>query len=236
MNGTLHLINAVGMKVEFEIADEGDAFEKMRAFGARGWTSGDVPAGGFVLPRLLAERFDWRLIGATSVTFDGAQGVMHRGLFYKRRDLPEKKFKGHTMPACVKYSRGAKPTDENAEGGDDEINYVTLVIFKGKAPIDERLAVPSREAPAVQKSPVRGEELANRIADGTEDELPPTEDVKRAIYTAAQKVGIPHRELQAIAFSVTQRHDYREAPSLGQQRRIFDAVAHWTWPKAGATA
>lgn len=227
MTGTLHLVNAVGMKVEFEIASEDEAYTMMREFGAKGWTSGEVPAGGYLLPYALADRFDWSLIGAKALTIDGDAGVMHRGLFYKRRDLAEKRYKEHTMPACIKYSRGAKPTDANAEGGDDDVNYVTLISFKGKAPIDERLAVPR------QRPQPRGEELANRIADGSAsvDDAPATEELRRAIYQAAKDVGIPHADLQAIVFRVTLQHDYREAKTAGQQRTIFDWVSHW---KAGA--
>ncbi|ULH18149.1 single-stranded DNA-binding protein (plasmid) [Deinococcus sp. KNUC1210] len=58
---------------------------------------------------------------------------MYRGQSYQRRDLEEVDTKKMQLPACVKNSRGARPTDpphlkEEEDGG---VQYVTLISFRG---------------------------------------------------------------------------------------------------------
>jgi hypothetical protein len=135
--GQLEVTNALGMRLLLPVASVEDAFKRMRYMGARGWSTGPVPAGGFVLPYAMAETFDWSLIGARAFehTVDGEtmRCVEHRGMIYTRRDYAAVT-KGKKMPAKVKYSRGAKPTDEPhlREGGTGEsAGYVTLIQFVG---------------------------------------------------------------------------------------------------------
>lgn len=149
--GHLELTNAVGMKLHVAVNGVEDAYDLMRQMGAHGWTSGDVPAGGYVLPYAMADAFDFSLIGARQFEIkDGAdvtQCVEHRGLVYTRREFEAKTGK-IKMPAKIKYSRGAKPTDEphlkeGAEG--EKSGYITLITFVGGA-----RSIPEFERPRAQ--------------------------------------------------------------------------------------
>jgi hypothetical protein len=132
--GTLELVNQVGMKISVDISSLEDAYAKMRKLGSYGWHSGEIPAGGIVLPYTMADKFDFSIIGAQESVVDGEKVVFHRGLMYTRRTLDAQTEGKKKMPAVIKYSRGAKPTDQphlcEGAGGDNK-GYVTLVLFKG---------------------------------------------------------------------------------------------------------
>lgn len=134
MTTQLHLTGPLGEAVSLTVTDATDLHAKQRAWGKKGWTpgTGDVPAGGFTLPYCMADTFDWAMIGATAFEIEGQQVVKHRGHIYKRRDF-EAQNSGKKMPASVKYSRGAKPTDpiHLKEGDEGGVQYVTLIVFRG---------------------------------------------------------------------------------------------------------
>lgn len=140
-SGQLHLVNQIGLRISIDISNIGDAYEKARLFGRGGWTSiEEIPPGGLHLPYCMADKFDWSLLGAEPGTCKAVRGgvlkdcpgVWFRGMFYYRRDLPANEAKG--MPEAIKFSRGAKGTDDEqaAEGDEKSVQFVTLIIFKGK--------------------------------------------------------------------------------------------------------
>ena len=133
--GTLELTNHVGMRMAINVASPQDAYTQMRKYGAAGWTSGDIPPGGYTLPYDMADKFDFSLIGANEGEIEGEKGLWHKNQFYKRREM-EEETKGQKKAALIKYSRGGRPTDpphlkEGATG--DKPGYVTLISFRGKA-------------------------------------------------------------------------------------------------------
>lgn len=129
--------------VSFERAEQ--VLDVQRQYGKLGWVSGDLPSGGFQFPFENEHDFDWALIGARPFTNDeGEACVWCRGAVWKRRELEAVQTKKITLPAAVKYSRGAKPTDPPhiREKADGDIEYVTLAMFRG-GKRQERYAVPS---------------------------------------------------------------------------------------------
>lgn len=146
---TLHLTDPLGIQFTVTVPED-KMYDAMRHYGAKGCTSGEVPPGGYRLPLANEEDFDWRLIGARKYVIkeddEDIPVVYYRGNSYKRRVLePNKRIKDR----AIKYSRGARPTDpEHLKEGDD-IQYVTLITFRGeRARKDERWATPqaTREA------------------------------------------------------------------------------------------
>lgn len=132
MKMTLHVTDALGRKLSVETTlSELDT--TMRALSTIGATSGDLLGSGLTLPYENEGDFDWALIGARPWTNpEGEVGVFWQGSFYKRREFAAKTT-GVKMPAAIKYSRGARPTDrpDITEGDGDSVRYVTLVLFKG---------------------------------------------------------------------------------------------------------
>lgn len=134
-------------KVEDAILDT------MRRFGRRGWRAAQTPPGGYHFSLSAHDQFDWSLIGASPgrKRFDGEDvdrdGVWVGGDFYSRRDYAETQpTRGKAgMPAAIRYSRGARPTDppELREKGDGDFEYVTLVNFRGGGAPRKKLALPS---------------------------------------------------------------------------------------------
>jgi hypothetical protein len=113
-----------------------DALLVRRTVGARGWTSGDVPTGGYVFPYAMADSFDFALIGAREFTqTDKETGevtkkLQHRGQYYTRRDEPAINKGAKKLPARVWYSRGAKAAD-GVDKDSDGFAYVCLISFVG---------------------------------------------------------------------------------------------------------
>jgi hypothetical protein len=149
--GSIELTNAIGMKISVNLKSMDDAYAIMRKAGRSGWTSGDIPNGGLKLPLEFEATFDWSLIGAHTFTNDKQEIiVVHKGEYYTRRPLGALATKKLTLPEAVKYSRGAKPTDPPhlKEKGDGDIEYVTLAMFRGKAPFNAMLQKPQKSEAA----------------------------------------------------------------------------------------
>lgn len=124
----------LGAKVTVSIKGPEELLAALRKYGRHGWYSGEVPAGGYQFPLENEHDFSWALIGARKfTTSEGEEAVYCRGHVYKRRELEAVNSKKLTLPAAVKYSRGAKPTDPPhlRERTDGEIEYVSLAIFRG---------------------------------------------------------------------------------------------------------
>lgn len=143
----VHLTGPLGTSISVDIQDERDLLATLRRWGKSGWSSGEIPAGGLVLPLAMADSFDWTLIGARPYTnAEGEAAVMYRGQSYKRRELDEVDTKKLKLPKIVKYSRGARPTDpphlkEGEEGG---VQYVTLITFRGNGRVLEAYLDPAK--------------------------------------------------------------------------------------------
>lgn len=132
-----------------EVEEEREIIATLRKYGRGGWTSGEIPAGGLVLPLAMADTFDWTLIGARAYTnAEGDHSVIYKGQNYKRRELDEVDTKKIKLPKIVKYSRGARPTDPMhlKEGEDSGVQYVTLVSFRGNGRVIDAYADPAKIA------------------------------------------------------------------------------------------
>lgn len=143
---TVHIefITDLGARVTVETTVE-RLLDTQRHYGRLGWTSGDVPSGGYTFPLDNEHDFDWSLIGARPWTNpEGEVMIMHRGHAYRRRELEAVDSRKLKLPKAIKYSRGAKPTDPEhlREKADGEIEYVTLAIFRG-GKRQERFALPA---------------------------------------------------------------------------------------------
>lgn len=143
----LHMKGPLGEELSIELESGKDLYPTLAKWGARGFTSGETPAGGHQLPLENEHDFNWALIGARPFTTkEGEQCVAHRGHVYKRRELEAVDSRKLTLPAAVKYSRGAKFSDPPhlREKADGEIEYVTLAVFRGGRR-NEVFALPPRE-------------------------------------------------------------------------------------------
>lgn len=121
--------------------DESQFLEVLARFGARRFIPESLPPGGLSFPYANHEGFNWALIGAKAGTVERAgqqtEGVWWGGNFYTKREFEEESSrKTGKRPQAVKYSRGAKSTDpvEVREKSDGEIEYVTLISFRGSGP------------------------------------------------------------------------------------------------------
>ncbi|AFZ67015.1 single-stranded DNA-binding protein [Deinococcus peraridilitoris] len=151
MSGQLHLTGPLGEQITVAF-EEGGQFRALAQWGAQGYHSGEIPAGGFQLPLENESDFHWALLGGRKFTSDdGDACVWCRGHVWKRRELAAVDTRKMRLPAAVKYSRGAKPTDPPhlVETGEGDIGYVALAVFRGGRR-DERFALPGR---ASQKAP-----------------------------------------------------------------------------------
>lgn len=169
---TIHVHDALGVASSITVkADR--YYDALRALGARGMWSGDLPPGGLRLPLASEVDFDWRLVGGRIYTDrDGDIALWARGYSWKRRDLPANEKKG--MPAIVKYSRGARPTDDPIVIEGDEgtsFRYVTFATFSGGGIRNEAYALP--------RTPERGARPAARAA-APEDEEDESEGERQA--------------------------------------------------------
>lgn len=147
----IEFITDLGARVTVDVESADKLLDVQRQYGRLGWTTGDIPSGGYQFPFDNEPDFDWNLIGARKWTSpDGEDLIIHRGHAYRRRELEAVDSRKMKLPAAVKYSRGAKNTDPEhvREKADGEFEYVTLAIFRG-GKRQERYAIPgSRPAPA----------------------------------------------------------------------------------------
>ncbi|WP_442780698.1 single-stranded DNA-binding protein [Deinococcus sp. SL84] len=151
----------LGAKVTVDVERPEQVLDIQRHYGRLGWTSGEVPAGGYQFPLDNSDDFDWALIGAREWTSpEGEVMIMHRGHAYRRRELEAVDSRKLKLPKAVKYSRGAKLTDPDhiREKGDGEIEYVTLAMFRG-GKRQERFAKPA-QTQSTQQNPARRDERA----------------------------------------------------------------------------
>ena len=143
---SIEFVTDLGAKVTVSFERAEQLLDVQRQYGKLGWVSGDLPSGGYQFPLENEHDFDWALIGARPFTNDDGEAcVWCRGAVWKRRELEAVQTKKITLPAAVKYSRGAKPTDPAhiREKGDGDIEYVALAMFRGGKRQD-RYAVPSQ--------------------------------------------------------------------------------------------
>lgn len=133
MNITIEFRTDLGAKVLVTVPEH-KLLDAQRYYGRQGWTSGNIPSGGYQFPLENAQDFDWALIGARKwTTPDGEEVIIHRGHTYRRRELEAVDTRKLKLPEAIKYSRGAKPSDPEhiKEKGDGDIFYVSLAIFRG---------------------------------------------------------------------------------------------------------
>jgi hypothetical protein len=167
----IEFVTDLGAHVTVDVESADKLLDVQRQYGRLGWTSGNVPGGGYQFPLDNEPDFDWSLIGARKWTNpEGEEMVIHKGLAYRRRELEAVDSRKMKLPAAVKYSRGARGTDPEhvREKADGEFEYVTLAIFRGGKRQD-RYAVPGgRTAPAPQQAarpaPSRPQPVAARPA------------------------------------------------------------------------
>jgi len=142
----LHLTSLLGTAISVAVESASDILPTLRQYGRLGYTSGEVPSGGFSLPLANANDFDFALIGAHPYTNkEGEACVMFKGQSYKRRELEAVENKKMSLPKIVKYSRGARPTDipHVKEGEAGGVQYVTLLTFRGAGKKLTAYAVPT---------------------------------------------------------------------------------------------
>lgn len=178
----VEFVTDLGAKVTVDVAGPEQLLDVQRHYGRLGWTSGEVPAGGYLFPLDNKADFDWSLIGARPWTNpEGEVMILHRGHAYRRRELEAVDSRKLKLPKAVKYSRGAKPTDPEhlREKADGEIEYVTLAIFRG-GKRQERFAVPAAHAarPA-SREPAAGEQTRQAAREQTTREQAPRESSGR---------------------------------------------------------
>jgi len=154
----IEFITDLGARVTVDVESADKLLDVQRHYGRLGWTSGEVPNGGYQFPHDNEADFDWTLIGARKWTNpEGEDMVIHKGHAYRRRELEAVDSRKMKLPAAVKYSRGAKNTDPDhvREKADGEFEYVTLVIFRG-GKRQERFAIPGgNRAPVQAGAPAR---------------------------------------------------------------------------------
>ncbi len=144
----IEFLTDLGARVTVDVESADKLLDVQRQYGRLGWTSGEIPAGGYQFPHDNEADFDWSLIGARKWTNpEGEEMVIHKGFAYRRRELEAVDSRKMKLPAAVKYSRGAKSTDPEhvREKADGEFEYVTLAIFRG-GKRQERYAVPGSGA------------------------------------------------------------------------------------------
>ena len=152
----IEFLTDLGARVLVSVENEGKLLDVQRHYGRLGWTSGEIPAGGYQFPLENEADFDWSLIGARKwKSPEGEELVIHRGHAYRRRELEAVDSRKLKLPAAIKYSRGAKVSDPPhvREKADGDIEYVSLAIFRG-GKRQERYAVPgNRPAPGPAARP-----------------------------------------------------------------------------------
>lgn len=155
----IEFLTDLGAKVTVDVDSHEKLLDVQRQYGRLGWTSGEVPTGGYQFPLDNEQDFDWALIGARKWTNpEGEEMIMHRGHAYRRRELEAVDSRKMKLPAAIKYSRGAKSTDPDhvREKSDGEFEYVTLAIFRGGKRV-ERFAIPG----GAQRGPANAQTQAS---------------------------------------------------------------------------
>lgn len=165
----IEFVTDLGAKVLVPVEHENKLLDVQRHYGRLGWTSGEIPAGGYMFPLESEHDFDWSLIGARKwKSPDGEELIIHRGHAYRRRELEAVDSRKMKLPAAIKYSRGAKVSDPPhvRERADGDIEYVSLAIFRG-GKRQERYAIPQaaqgqRPAPNPAQAATPAPQPANR--------------------------------------------------------------------------
>ena len=142
----VHMTGPLGEQITVTVMPK-ELYPTLTRWGAKGFYSGEIPAGGFQLPLENEHDFNWALIGGRTFTDkEGGLCVACRGHVYRRREFDAVESRKMTLPAAVKYSRGAKATDPAhlREKGDGEIEYVSLITFRG-GKRNDAFALPPRD-------------------------------------------------------------------------------------------
>lgn len=130
----IHFRTLLGAEVVIDVARFEDLDATFRRYGRLGWTSGEIPPGGYAFPYDNFQDFDWSLIGARRWTSpEGEDLIIHAGKTYKIRTLDAVDTRKMKLPQAVKISRGARSTDPPGivETADGDFRYVTLAVFRG---------------------------------------------------------------------------------------------------------
>lgn len=177
----IEFMTDLGARVTVDVESADKLLDVQRQYGRLGWTSGDIPSGGYQFPLDNEHDFDWTLLGARKWTNpESEEMIMHRGHAYRRRELEAVDSRKMKLPAAIKYSRGAKSTDPDhvREKSDGEFEYVTLAIFRG-GKRQERFATPgaaTRPTPQQPQprpaQPQSARPQAARPAAKTDEEVP----------------------------------------------------------------
>jgi len=143
---SLALQDAIGSQITVYANTAQELRELQRAYGKRGYRpAGEVPGGGFQLPYAQHDTFDFSLIGATPwINPENEKCLIHDGHVYKQRVLQAVDSKKMKLPEAIKYSRGTKSGDPEhvREKADGEFEYRTLLVFRGRAPVQPEFNLP----------------------------------------------------------------------------------------------
>lgn len=156
----IEFLTDLGARVTVSVEHESRLLDVQRHYGRLGWTSGEIPSGGYQFPIENEPDFDWSLIGARKwKSPEGEELVIHRGHAYRRRELEAVDSRKLKLPAAIKYSRGAKVSDPQhvREKADGDIEYVSLAIFRG-GKRQERYAVPGGSAASQGRPAPQGQQ------------------------------------------------------------------------------
>ena len=84
----IEFLTDLGARVTVSVEHESRLLDVQRHYGRLGWTSGEIPSGGYQFPIENEPDFDWSLIGARKwKSPEGEELVIHRGHAYRRREL-----------------------------------------------------------------------------------------------------------------------------------------------------
>lgn len=187
----IEFLTDLGARVTVDVENPDRLLEVQRQYGRLGWTSGEVPVGGYQFPLENEADFDWALIGARKWTNpEGEDMILHRGHAYRRRELDAVDTRKMKLPAAIKYSRGAKSTDPEhvREKSDGDFEYVTLAIFRG-GKRQERFAMLGGAAQHQNAAPARTAQPQTgngQVARPAQASRPPAEAARPAQARAAR--------------------------------------------------
>lgn len=136
----------IGTEITMYAQNPAQMRELQRHYGKSGWrVKREERRGGLILPYDQHDSFDFSLLGARFwKSPEGETLLLCGGHAYRQRILEQVDSRKMQLPAAIKYSRGAKPSDpphlvEKAEG---EFAYVTLVVFKTAGKAHPSLSLP----------------------------------------------------------------------------------------------